>query len=108
MPCAAREAGKASRLNCGFFRERGTVRTSTTSLTSAAANRAANSSIGRVECPMVKKGLAIADDYTRVAARRLQLSGATRWCCRAKQEGIVYRISLLIYGSLMRQFALAA
>jgi pimeloyl-ACP methyl ester carboxylesterase len=57
---------------------------------------------------MVKKGLAIADDYTRVAARRLQLSGATPWWCRAKQEEIVYRISLLIYGSLMRQFALAA
>ena len=57
IPCAAREAGKTSRLNCGLVRERGTVRTSTTSLTSAVVKSATNSSIGRVECPMVKKGL---------------------------------------------------
>ena len=36
----ASEAGEASRLNCGLVRERGTVRTSTTSLTSAAVKSA--------------------------------------------------------------------
>ena len=47
------------RLYCELVRERGTVRTSTTSLTSARLSKSANKSIGRVECPMVKNGLAM-------------------------------------------------
>src|SRR5579863_7811408 len=56
---APSETGRTLRLNCGLVRERGTLLTSTTSLTSAASMSAANSSIGRVECPMVKNGLGI-------------------------------------------------
>src|SRR5579863_9493558 len=53
----AERGGRTSRLNCGLVRERGTLLTSTTSLTAAALRSAANSAIGRVECTMVKNGL---------------------------------------------------
>ena len=58
-PAGGERSGRASRLNCGLKRERGTVLTSTTSLTSASASSVVNSSIGRVECPMVKSRFAI-------------------------------------------------
>src|SRR5205085_9198457 len=56
MPSGASEPGNVSRLYCGLVRERGTVRTSTTSVTSASRSMATNSSSGRVEWPMVWNG----------------------------------------------------
>lgn len=53
MPADASEAGNASVLNCGLCRERGTVRTSTNCVTPWAESNSMNSSIGRVECPIV-------------------------------------------------------
>src|SRR5688500_9828665 len=53
MPAAIKASGSVSFLNCGFFLERGTVRTSRTCVTSFALNRLTNSSSGWVECPMV-------------------------------------------------------
>jgi hypothetical protein len=41
------------RLYCGLVRDLGTVRTSTTSVTSTLRNRSTNSAIDRVEWPMV-------------------------------------------------------
>jgi hypothetical protein len=46
-------------LYCGFVRERGTLRTSTTSAICGPLSKSTNSVTGRVECPMVKKGWAI-------------------------------------------------
>jgi hypothetical protein len=54
----ARLVGSTSRLYCGFLRERGTVRTSATSSTSASCSKATKSAIERVACPMVKNGCA--------------------------------------------------
>src|SRR2546421_9959956 len=56
MPRGASEPGNVSRLYCGLVRERGTVRTSTTSVTSASRSMATNSSSARVEWPMVWNG----------------------------------------------------
>src|SRR5437879_8811551 len=53
MPVAASAAARASRLNCGLWRERGTVRTSMSRATEWAFNNAMNSPSGRVEWPTV-------------------------------------------------------
>ena len=55
LECAS-EAGRTSRLNWGLVLDRGTVLTSTTSLTSASCKSATNASVERVEWPMVKNG----------------------------------------------------
>ena len=49
MLAASSASGKVSRLNCGLWRERGTVRTSMTLATEWAASSAINSARGRVE-----------------------------------------------------------
>src|SRR5262245_22667070 len=56
MPDSDSVVGSAFRLNCGLVRDRGTVRTSTTSSICTSCNRSTNSRIERVECPMVKNG----------------------------------------------------
>src|SRR5262247_1345722 len=56
MAVEASAAGSTSLLNCGLVRDRGTARTSTSTLTSAAVNRSASSTTGRVEWPTVKNG----------------------------------------------------
>jgi hypothetical protein len=43
---------------CGLVRDRGMVRTSTMSRTPASPSKSTNTTIGRVECPMVRNGLA--------------------------------------------------
>src|SRR5680860_926369 len=53
MPATSSAAGKVSRLNCGLWRERGTVRTSTSRVTEWAASKAINSARVRVEWPTV-------------------------------------------------------
>src|SRR6266566_7015275 len=53
MPAATSAAGKVSRLNCGLWRERGTVRTSMSRATEWAFINAMNSPSGRVEWPTV-------------------------------------------------------
>src|SRR5450756_1312944 len=53
MPATSSAAGKVSRLNCGLWRERGTVRTSMSRVTEWAASKAINSARGRVEWPTV-------------------------------------------------------
>src|SRR5207244_2318207 len=53
MPVAASAAARVSRLNCGLWRERGTVRTSMSRATEWAFNNAMNSPSGRVEWPTV-------------------------------------------------------
>ena len=53
IPAASRLAGRFSRLNCGLWRERGTVRTSINRRIPRAFKISMNSSIGRVECPIV-------------------------------------------------------
>src|SRR5436189_2419268 len=63
MPAVASDAASASPLNCGLWRERGTVRTSTSCVTRWATSIGTNSSIGRVEWPTVstwQAGLAAA------------------------------------------------
>jgi hypothetical protein len=55
-----------SQLYCGFVRERGTLRTSTRSAICAPFSKSMNSSTGRVEWPMVKKGFEF-----RVVSRRI-------------------------------------
>src|SRR6516164_4786723 len=67
MPCSERARGSTSRLNCGLERERGIVRTSATSLTLAALSIATNSSIDRLECPIIKKVEPLADTSKRAA-----------------------------------------
>lgn len=47
-------SGRTSRLNCGLVRERGIERTSTSRSTPACTSIATNSSVVRVEWPMVK------------------------------------------------------
>src|SRR5437870_11316007 len=54
MPVAASAAARVSRLNCGLWRERGTVRTSMSRATEWAFNNAMNSPSGRVEWPTVR------------------------------------------------------
>jgi hypothetical protein len=53
MPASASELGKTSSLNCGAAREPGIDRMSTRQVTCTWASKATNSSIGRVEWPMV-------------------------------------------------------
>src|SRR5215472_14555005 len=67
MPCSERARGNTSRLNCGLERERGIVRTSATSVTRAALSSTTNSSIGRLECPTIKKVESLADTFKRAA-----------------------------------------
>ena len=55
------DVGSSSPLYCEWLRERGIVRTSTTSLTSAPFRSITNASSGRVECPMVKNGFAMVE-----------------------------------------------
>src|SRR3954471_14226299 len=54
MPCSRKLAGSRSALNCGLVRDRGTVRTSTTVSIFASCRIPTNSSIDRVEWPIVK------------------------------------------------------
>ena len=54
MPCAASVLESASLPYCGYFREPGKLRTSATLAMRALASRPRNSSIGRVECPIVQ------------------------------------------------------
>src|SRR4029453_9265762 len=54
MPCSRKLAGSRSALNCGLVRDRGTVRTSTTVSIFASRRIPTNSSIDRVEWPIVK------------------------------------------------------
>ena len=85
-PVRRERKGRTSRLNCGFVRERGTVLTSMTTCASAALSSATNSSVGRVECPMVKKGLGIEADRTplsRAALARVLMGCAAPDCPRA-------------------------
>src|SRR5271165_4086228 len=53
MPASASAPGSASVLNCGLWRERGTVRTSTSNSTRCAASITKRSASERLECPMV-------------------------------------------------------
>src|SRR5437870_4483263 len=54
MPAAASGAGRASALNCGLVRERGTERMSTSRSTPAAWISSISSPTERVACPIVK------------------------------------------------------
>src|ERR1044071_3954684 len=54
MPVLESACGNASVLNCGFVRDRGTERTSTSRSTPASRNSATSSATDRVECPIVK------------------------------------------------------
>ena len=56
---AARDAGKVSRLNCGFSPRAGNSPHVDDEPNPASVKSATNASIGRVECPMVKNGLDI-------------------------------------------------
>src|SRR6267378_1930208 len=58
MPAVFSDLGSAVLLNCGLRAERGTVRTSTTRVTPCARSSSMNSSIGRVEWPTVRTGIA--------------------------------------------------
>src|SRR5579864_2996738 len=54
MSCAASVVASASLPYCGHFREPGRLRTSAIAAMRAPESRARNSSIGRVECPIVE------------------------------------------------------
>src|SRR5438477_10845934 len=54
MPVPARASGRASVLNCGLVRERGTDRTSTSRSIPACRSSPTSSATDRVEWPMVK------------------------------------------------------
>src|SRR5262245_35908293 len=69
MPAFASVCANESELYCGLVRERGMVRTSTTRLMPTPPTRLMNSSTGRVECPMVKKGWDIGSAPERDRAR---------------------------------------
>src|SRR6267143_247353 len=58
MPAVFSDLGSDVLLNCGLRAERGTVRTSTTRVTPCARSSSMNSSIGRVEWPTVRTGIA--------------------------------------------------
>src|SRR5256885_761416 len=58
MPAFFSDLGREVWLNCGLRAERGTVRTSTTRVTPCARSSSMNSSIGRVEWPTVRTGIA--------------------------------------------------
>src|SRR6267378_7795159 len=58
MPAFFNDRGSEVLLNCGLRAERGTVRTSTTRVTPCARSSSMNSSIGRVEWPTVRTGIA--------------------------------------------------
>src|SRR2546428_5082835 len=58
MPAFFSDLGSDVLLNCGLRAERGTVRTSTTRVTPCARSSSMNSSIGRVEWPTVRTGIA--------------------------------------------------
>src|SRR5467141_3597164 len=58
MPAVFSDPGSAVLLNCGLRAERGTARTSTTRVTPCARSSSMNSSIGRVEWPTVRTGIA--------------------------------------------------
>src|SRR2546427_10857738 len=58
MPAFFSDLGSDVLSNCGLRAERGTVRTSTTRVTPCARSSSMNSSIGRVEWPTVRTGIA--------------------------------------------------
>src|SRR5712692_2986059 len=58
MPAFFNDRGRDVLLNCGLRAERGTVRTSATRVTPCARSSSMNSSIGRVEWPTVRTGIA--------------------------------------------------
>src|SRR5216684_6696816 len=58
MPAFFNDLGSDVLLNCGLRAERGTVRTSATRVTPCARSSSMNSSIGRVEWPTVRTGIA--------------------------------------------------
>src|SRR2546430_15928894 len=58
MPAFFSDLGRDVLLNCGLRAERGTARTSTTRVTPCARSSSMNSSIGRVEWPTVRTGIA--------------------------------------------------
>src|SRR5438046_2504336 len=58
MPAFFSDRGSDVLLNCGLRAERGTVRTSTTRVTPCARSSSMNSSIGCVEWPTVRTGIA--------------------------------------------------
>src|SRR2546423_11949588 len=58
MPAPFSDRGSEVLLNCGLRAERGTVRTSATRVTPCARSSSMNSSIGRVEWPTVRTGIA--------------------------------------------------
>src|SRR5712691_8555128 len=58
MPAFFNDRGSEVLLNCGLRAERGTVRTSATRVTPCARSSSMNSSIGRVEWPTVRTGIA--------------------------------------------------
>src|SRR5216117_1481144 len=58
MPAFFSDLGSDVLLNCGLRAERGTERTSTTRVTPCARSSSMNSSIGRVEWPTVRTGMA--------------------------------------------------
>jgi hypothetical protein len=60
MPAAASGPGKASVLNCGLVRERGTDRMSTSRWIAFSRSSAINSPTERLAWPIVKTGLAAA------------------------------------------------
>src|ERR1051326_4631564 len=69
MPLAASSAGRVSRLNCGLWRQRGTVRTSDSRVTALAFSNAMNSARDRVEWPTVNT--TVSDLISVLAARPL-------------------------------------
>src|SRR5215510_11182634 len=71
--------GSVLRLNCGLVRDRGTVRTSTTSSICTSRNSSTNSGIERVECPMVKNGYMRSVQLTARDMRFSPYRGSTFW-----------------------------
>src|SRR5438132_2003668 len=76
MPDSASTADNGARLNCGFLREPGKRRTSTSVRTPASVNVATSSSSGRTPCPMVKTVTGI---ESRVRGREAVVAGTVTW-----------------------------
>src|SRR6476661_2610776 len=79
MPADPSEAGSESALNCGLWRDPGTVRTSTSWVTLCAASSFTNSSIGRVECPIVNTLQAFASSLDLIGRAPPPVATAGGW-----------------------------
>src|SRR5438309_8440703 len=95
MPLAASSTGKVSRLNCGLWRERGTVRTSTRRATECARRRVMKSASGRVEWPTVNT--TVSDFSVAIVRSGSRNRSATEVApsLQARQQEMVIQHSLL-------------